>query len=597
MSSGRSIAAVVAPSICFFLLAVGGLAFDTYIQYVIGLCLIASLVGTALVLLMGYARVVMLATGAMMAIGAYGVALLMLSTGASYLLALLAAGVLGAIAGTILGVPAGRFRGHHLAMVTLVFQALVIIAIREWPVTGGAEGIRVPLPTVFGFSLTNDSFSLILTGLLGALILATTLALISGWYGKVIQAMTATEVGVTAFGVNVSAYRIAAFTISSAVLALAGGLLAPRIRILDPESFGILQSVHALAYPIVGGMTSVWGGLVGGFALRALPEVLRPLADYSELVFAAIALVVVLKMPDGLVPVLGRLRRRSEQEKPASSVTDMKPLIGGLAKLGPVSVSDHSALVCKGITVRFGNLQAVADVDLTVKAGTIHALIGPNGAGKTTLFNVISGFLQPDQGTLHAFDRAISSEPAVTRVRHGITRTFQHVAVAPKLTCLDNVALGLGENGVARALYQSFDDTVLGPGWRRRQTRASEALSAVGLHHRRDEPAFRLSLGDQRRLEIARAIVSRPSLLLLDEPVSGVEFEEEKRIATLLQQLCSELSITMVLIEHNIRFVAECASAMSVMVDGKIISEGVPREVLARENVQEAYFGKLRKAS
>jgi ABC-type branched-subunit amino acid transport system ATPase component len=344
-------------------------------------------------------------------------------------------------------------------------------------------------------------------------------------------------------------------------------------------------------------MTSMWGGLVGGFILRALPEVLRPLADYSELVFAAIALLVVLKMPDGLVPVLGKLRRRTLEAHSIAPATDMKPLLSGLSKLGSLAVSDQPALLCKGINVRFGNLQAVDDVDLAVKAGTIHALIGPNGAGKTTLFNVISGFLQPDQGTLHAFGRAISSEAAVDRIRHGITRTFQHVAVAPKLSCLDNVALGLGENGVSRALFQSFDDAVLGPGWRRRQTRASEALSAVGLYHRRDEPAYRLSLGDQRRLEIARAIVSRPRLLLLDEPVSGVELEEEKRVAALLQQLCSELSITMVLIEHNIRFVAECASAMSVMLDGKIIAEGVPREVLGREDVQEAYFGKLRKAS
>jgi ABC-type branched-subunit amino acid transport system ATPase component/ABC-type branched-subunit amino acid transport system permease subunit len=596
----RALAGVIAPSVAFLLLAVAGLAFDTYVQYVVCLCLISALVGTALVLLMGYTRVVMLGTSAMMAIGAYGTALMMLIAGLPYLAALVAAGVLGAIAGIVLGVPAGRFRGHHLAMVTLVFQALVIIAIREWPLTGGAEGIRVPLPTVLGFSLTDDSFSLLLTGAVGALVLALAVVFISGWYGKIIQAMTATEIGASAFGVNVSAYRIGAFAIASSVLALAGGLLAPRIRILDPESFGILQSVHSLAYPIVGGMTSVWGGFVGGVLLRALPEALRVVADYADLVFAAIAVVVVLRMPNGLVPLLSRLRpRRKEVLAPApiEEARDFERLLVGLSNACPAPDPTQYALRGEGISVRFGNLQAVDDVNLLVQPCTIHGLIGPNGAGKTTLFNVISGFMRPNQGSLHAFGESISGQRARARIRHGITRTFQHVAIAPQLSCLDNVVLGLGENGIGRALVQSFDDAAHGPMRRRREERADAALAAVGLYHRRNDEAVRLSLGDQRRLELARAIVCRPRLLLLDEPVSGVEADEEKRVAALLQRLCSELSITMVLIEHNIRFIADCCSVVSVMVDGRILAEGTPRNVLDRQDVQEAYFGKIRKAS
>lgn len=272
---GGALRAVVAPTFGVCVFALAALTVNTYLQYVACLCLVAILVGTALIPLVGYARVVMLAGGAMMGIGAYTAALLGIDLHVPFLGAVLVAAVGGALAGFVLGLPAVRFRGHHLAMVTLVFQSLGVIVLREWKtLTGGAEGIRVPPAVIFGYTVQSDAANVLLLGAFAALCVLIVAVLLHGSFGNVLKAIASSEVASVAFGVNLASFKIAAFVVSSAFLSVSGAILAPRLKIIDPASFGLTQSINALAYPVVGGMSSVWGGIVGGALLRALPEAL-----------------------------------------------------------------------------------------------------------------------------------------------------------------------------------------------------------------------------------------------------------------------------------------------------------------------------------
>jgi len=583
----RALIGVLAPSLCVLLLLLVGVAAGQYWRYVLSLIITAIVVGSALAMLVGFARCISLATGAMMALGAYGSTLLVVGLGLPWPVALLGGVLLGALGGFVLGLPSVRFRSHNLAMVTLVFQAVVIIVLREWrSLTNGAEGINVPPPNIFGLRIATDLDYLILIACCGALAVLLVAVLLRGPFGRNLKALAANEVGSRAFGISIEAHLVAVFTISSAVIALAGGISAPRFRIIDPDSYGLHASILALAYPIVGGAGSIWGGIVGGGTMRLLPELLRPVADYMELVLAGIILASVIFMPQGLIGLFQGLRRSRPAPVAPAAVTDteLPPATNADATQGP-------ALVVEDVSKAYGALRAVDRVSFIVPRGSICGIMGPNGAGKTTLFNAISGFIVPDAGRVSLFGAPLLGAPAHARLGMGIARTFQQVAIFPTLSCRDNVALGLGRNAIARSLLDCFDAALDGAATREARQRADAALAAVGLAGFGTVPAGALSLGDQRRLEIARAIVSRPPVILLDEPVSGVAHEEAEGIAALLRRINRESGITMLIVEHNIGFLVDLCDHLVAMAQGSVVAAGPPHEVVRADTVRRAYFG------
>lgn len=602
----RAITRVFAPSACLLAAAILGLSLGTYWQYVLAISISAAIVGGALSMLVGYARCITIATGAMMAIGAYGAAIPVVHAHVPFLAALVFAAVLGAIAGFILAVPGVRFRSHNLAMVTLVFQAVVIIVLRESKaLTGGAEGLNVPPPVVFGVSFTGDGPFLLLCGVLAALIILPMAILLDGPFGKNLRAVASNENAARAFGINVRHHLIAAFAWSSAMIAFAGAISAPRFRIIDPDSYGVLTSIFTLAYPIIGGMGSIWGGLIGGGVLRIVPELLRPLADYIELIFCVLVVATLTFFPEGIASaVRERLRRAHAATAPGArdlQVARVAELLSATETIADASpdraTSDAPILRIEGVSKSYDALRAVDGVSLSVPPRALHGLMGPNGAGKTTLFNVVSGFIPPDTGRVLLAGAPLDAVSIERRITLGMTRTFQHAAVFQRLSCLDNVMIGLGRNGVWRATMRSVGaafDTA-GAGAERRAALA--ALEAVGLGGRSRDEARSLSLGDQRRLELARAIVSRPQLILLDEPVSGVAVEEAHRLRELLLAINRELGIAMVVIEHNIGFLVSLCQSISVMSEGRIIAEGDAATVVSDPRVRHAYFGEQEAAA
>jgi branched-chain amino acid transport system permease protein len=583
--------AVLAPCALIVLICGFGLISDNYWKYVWSVTITSILMGLGLTVLVGFARCISLCSGAMIALGAYG-STRIFATGTPYLVALLGAVTLGAIGGLILGLPSVRFRSHNLAMVTLVFQAVVILILREWKsLTGGAEGLHVPAPVIFGVAIDSDLAFLLFITAATLVVLPLICIVLLGAFGKNLRAIASNEVGARAYGISIESHLVVAFVLSSAVLAFAGALNAPRQRIIDPDSYGILLSIFTLAGPIIGGVGSLWGGIVGGALMRLLPEFLRPVADYTELLLAGLVVAIVIFMPSGIVGLLKRLFVRNVRKSVGRSVQSVRP-VSSLERL----TQSGTALRIAGVSVNYDGLKAVDDVSLEIPQGTIFGLMGPNGAGKTTLFNVISGFVLPSSGSVALFDTRLVGTPVHRRIGLGMARTFQQVAIFPTLTCRDNVIAGLGRNKIQHVFARSFASLFSTESNREEISAAEEALEAVGLRGFGDIPAGSLSLGDQRRLEIARAIVSRPKMILLDEPVSGVADAEIERISELLKRINKSMGVTMLIVEHNIGFLASLSDNLAAMVQGRILAVGTPDSVVGSDEVRQAYFGEARSA-
>jgi branched-chain amino acid transport system ATP-binding protein len=262
----------------------------------------------------------------------------------------------------------------------------------------------------------------------------------------------------------------------------------------------------------------------------------------------------------------------------------------------PAPESTVPLLQARDVSRSFGALRALDGYSLDLPAGTIHGVIGPNGAGKTTLFNVLSGFLKPTRGWIRFDGRDVTGEPAWKVARLGMARTFQNIRLFNELSVVDNVKVA-----VQRRWKPSLVATLLStPGFRRREDEidsgASELLQLVGLASRRDDLARNLPYGDQRRLEIARAVAVQPRVLLLDEPNAGMNPTETRDLLALIRRLRDELGLTIILVAHDIPLVMNLCDRIQVLNYGKLIADGAPAAVRSNPDVIAAYLGQARSA-
>jgi branched-chain amino acid transport system permease protein len=558
--------------------------YDVTLLVTVGLSALAAM-GLTLLLISGQ---VSLGQAAFIAIGAYTSAILARHHSMPTLLALFAGVAASAIGGVIVGAVTLRLKGHFLPLATLAIGIAISAAIvAAGSITGGASGLgQIPPLAIGPLVLTDDRLFAVLVWLIVVVLAGGLSRLLHTRTGRAIAALKTDAEMAEIFGVNASRLRLIVFVVAATLAGLAGSLYAFYFKFLSPAPFGLNASVNLLIASIFGGMGHPFGAVLGATAITVLETTLQNtvarmfgLSGHVEMiVFGLVLIGVLLRWPGGIWSALQRFWPKFKVVHPARNI-ELTPSKRGVAGEDLLSVSE--------IGKRFGGLQALQGVSFAVGADEIVGLIGPNGAGKSIMFNIATGLIAQSKGTV-----LLMGEPPPTRVSslvdRGVSRTFQHVRVLPERTVLENVAFGTyaqGRSGMVSGMF-GFDRieeaATFAKAWR-----ALQIVELDGLAH---EPASRLAMGQARLLEVARALVSRPRLLLLDEPAAGLRTGEKLKLVTLLHRL-KRGGMSVLLVEHDMDLVMNCVDRVVVLDRGQGLMTGLPDEVRQDERVIAAYLG------
>ena len=554
---------------------------NTYYLHVLGAIAVTVLVGVGLNILTGLSGQVSIGHAGFFAIGAYTSSLLMTKLQWNFWLAMVMAVVVSAVTGLVLAAPALRVSGPYLAMVTVAFGIIVEQILIEWvDLTGGFGGIfNIPQPTLFNLPPAMRNVVL-LAWIAAILALISFAALKKHHWGRAWQAVRDDEIAATALGLNVLRIRLMAFAISAAFTGLGGVFFASIIGFISPGSFTFHRSILFLLVAILGGLGTVAGSVVGAIALVILPELINDFAEYQLLVFGILLLLTLWLTPEGVVSFfLKRFDRADAVYPPAMSENNL-PLV--------VKNQTDVSLKVEQITISFGGVKAVNNVDFVAQSGTITSIIGPNGAGKTTLLNLLAGFYAAESGRVYLGKLNLTGKNSLEIVRAGLSRTFQTTRLFDSLSVLDNLKVGYTSDRLGNIFT-----ALLGREQKTKpplETKLIELLAFVGyqdnIHARADSLAF----GDRRLVEIARALATNPQIILLDEPAAGLSEQQKKRLARLLRCLANA-GIKVIVIEHDINLVMEISDRLVVLDRGKVICDDTPVKVRNNQRVLEAYLG------
>lgn len=559
-----------------------------YILIVVGLSLLA-----------GYAGQVSLGQAAFYGLGAYATGVLTANFGWSPWLSIPAA-ILGTAAlAYVVGMPVFLLRGHYLVIATLGFGIIVQVLMRQQrALTGGASGlIGIPsLQVGEDLLLVGDEFYFYTATVLALVGMGLSRSLVLSRFGRALQAIQSSEAAAGTLGVNGTRYKTAVFAWSAGLAALAGVLYAHWVGFVSPSPYGLGFSVLLLVMAVVGGIASIPGAVVGVVVVELLRDWLRDVvprlvgaggssAEYEIVVFGVLLAIIVLFAPEGVWPRIARVARGlpwfRAGDRGDAGVEAIEPEFPAEKDAAPV-------LEVTDLTRRFGGLIAVSGLSLEVAAGEVFAVIGPNGAGKTTLLNLISGVLTPTEGEIRVSEREVSGTPAHRIAMCGVARTFQTPHLFPLLDVLDNVKVG-----VHRRTHSGFVRCALGLDRSEERRATSEALGAmrmVGIEHLAGQRVDELPFGGQRLVELARALASRPRLLLLDEPASGLTASERQSLVEIIRKIAAA-GVAVILVEHNVRLVSEIADRVIVIHHGERIAYDTPDVVMQDERVISAYLG------
>jgi ABC-type branched-subunit amino acid transport system ATPase component/ABC-type branched-subunit amino acid transport system permease subunit len=551
---------------------------------------LAALVAMGLVLLTGVGGLTSFGQAAFCGFGAYTTAVLTTAYGMSPWLTLPASLLVSGIAAVVLGIVTVRLSGHYLPLGTIAWGIGLFYLFSKLEFLGRNDGISgIPPLSIGSFKMLSPDaiyYAIWVAVLLSALL---TMNLLDSRTGRAIRALRRGHIAAEAFGVQTPRAKLLVFIYAAVLAGLSGWLYAHFQRAANPTPFGAQAGIEYLFIAVVGGAGYVWGAVLGAGIVVVLKEVLQSYLPYIfggqsqlETIVFGIMLVLLLQLaPSGVWPwLMSRLPFRPARKTPDTSLK--------LEHRERVPGSSSVLLHIEKARKQFGGVIAVNDVSFDVNTREIVALIGPNGAGKSTTFNLITGVLTASSGAISVLGRKVDNAPPQEIVKLGVSRTFQHVKLVPDMTVLENVAIGAHLRGSSGAISSMLrldrtDEAKL-------LAEAARQIERVGLSDQIDQLAGSLSLGQQRIVEIARALCVDPMLLLLDEPAAGLRHMEKQRLAALLRQL-RDGGMSVLLVEHDMGFVMDLADRIVVLDFGTKIAEGTPAAIKRNPDVIKAYLG------
>ena len=552
---------------------------------------LASVVTLGLVLLTGVGGLMSFGQAAFVGIGAYTTAVLTTQYGTSPWLALPAGLALTFVISLFLGFITLRLSGHYLPLGTIAWGIAIFFVFGNLDMLGKYSGIaEIPPLTLFGWGLGDGRQFYYLIWAVTLLVLFAVRNLLDSRSGRAIRTLKGRSTMAENFGVDTARLKIVIFVYAALLAALSGWLYAHFLRFVSPQPFSLNGSIDYLFMAVIGGSTEVWGAVIGAAILTLLKEWLKDLlpkimdqsGNFETVVFGLLVIAMLHRTRDGLVPYFARLMP-SDNKRAAPVAADVLP-----ARLQPQA--GEPLIKVERVSKKFGALAAVNALSFDLQAGEILGLIGPNGAGKSTMFNLMTGVLATNEGEIlfrgERIDRMAGREIA----RRGVARTYQHVNILPAVSVLENAAIGAylrGREGVLSASLR-LDRAEEA----RLMAEAARQLEWVGLAHHLFDPAGTLSLGQQRMLEVARALCADPLVLLLDEPAAGLRYQEKQALAELLRMVRSR-GVTILLVEHDMEFVMGLVDRIVVMNFGEKLAEGSPKEIQTNPAVIEAYLGSV----
>jgi branched-chain amino acid transport system permease protein len=584
-------------------LAVGGLAVaaiplllgDAILIRRLVFVLVLSLVAISLDFTYSFTGELALGQVGVYAAGAYAAAVLMTRYHLSFWAAAGPAALVAAVVGLLAASPGLRVGSWYFALTSLFIAVVIPDVITQMSgLTGGSDGLAgIPRPSLFGHQLGMTGLYILLVVLL--LILYVMLRNLAGsLWGLAFSSVQRSSHYATSIGISILRVKVFTYALAAVVAGLAGAVFGTIDGYLSPATFPLSLSVLILAGLVIGGMGTFAGAIIGVGFLQLLPDFTSAVQRYSLLLYGGLLVGFMLVVPNGVVTTVGGFARRLlPHTRLAASKRDVSPDADHDATPDPWTLRgplQPATLHVSGVSKSFGGNRALMDVSLVARPGTVTAIIGPNGSGKTTLLNVVCAVYPRDGGDVRLESLALHARRPNAVAEAGVARTFQTPIVVGGRSTLENVMCGS---------FMHRKSSMLGCllGIRRARTDRSDAqftsaalLALVGLQPQAARDATELTLGQQRRLEIARALATQPTVLLLDEPCAGLIGSEIDEIAEVLDGL-RQANFTVVLVEHNVQLVMEVADNIVVLDQGRLLASGTPAEIAANELVIASYLG------